>query len=341
MKQRLQKLTGVFATLCLVLVAGVFAPTAAQGTMQGTAGDPLAALPASDGVLFVDMNRILTQAVPRVFAANPTRLAEVNADLERFRQRTGVDPRSIDRIAIGTRLTTPSAGTTKVNTVAIARGRFNAGTIVAAGRLAAKGKYAEQQHAGRTIYVFTLDEQLRMFGLLRMSVGELAISALDANTLAIGKPDVVRATLDAMSARRSNATNAALIALANRNPTALVGFGGNLPANLLANIDLGNPEINRSLASVRQVFGSLGMNGSGYEMLMTARTTDANAARSLNETVDAARGLASLVVGSLQGDRGRLARSALETLRVTVENTDVNLRVTLPEADVATLLRGL
>lgn len=342
MKQRLQNSACVIATLCLMLAAGIFTTAGAQAL---TASDPLAALPASDGVMFIDMNRIVTQAMPRVLAGNPARLAAVNADLERFRQRTGVDPRWIDRIAIGTSYTTPSAGVTKLNTIAIARGRFNAGTIVAAGRLAAKGKYAVQKHAGRTIYVFTLEEQLKMFGLLKMNVGELAISELDANTLALGKPDAVRAAVDAAvdaaGARRSVAPNAALIALANRIPNALVGFGGNIPANLLTNVDLGNPEVNRSLASVRQIFGSLGMNGSGYEMLTTARTTDARAAKSLNETVDAARGLASLVVGNLQGGRGRLARGALENLRVTVENADVSLRVTIPEADIAALVSGL
>ena len=337
MKQRLQNSACVFGALLIMLTAGIFTLAEAQ---TATANDPLSALPASDGVMFIDMNRIVTQAMPRLLARNPTRLAAVNADLERFQQRTGVDPRSIDRIAIGTSYATPKTGITKLNTVAIARGKFNAGTIVAAGHLAAKGKYAEQKHAGRAVYVFTLEEQLNMFGLLKMSVGELAISVLDANTLAFGKPEVVRATIDAMGARRG-ASNAALIALANRTPNALVGFGGNIPANLLANIDLGNPEVNRSLASVRQVFGSLGMSGTGYELLTTARTTDARAAKSLNETVDAARGLASLVVGNLQGDRGRLARGALESLKVTIENADVSLRVTVPEVDIATLIASL
>jgi hypothetical protein len=295
-------------------------------------------LPAADGVMFVDMNRVLNEAMPRVLGGNPARLAQVNADLDLFKQRTGIDPRLIERLAVGTRYTTPSPNVTKLDTVAVARGRFNAGTIIAAGRLAAKGKYAEQQHAGRTLYVFTLDEQIKMFGLLKMSVGELAITALDANTLAFGKPEIVRATVDAARGKRTS-PNAALMQLANRTPGALLGFGGNIPAGLLANVDLGNPEINRSLAAVRQASGSLGMTDTNYELLMTARTTDARAAASLNETVDAARGLAGLLAGGLPGDRGRLARSALGSLRVGVENADVSIRVALANADVATLLR--
>lgn len=347
MKMRKDNLTGALACLCLIMMGASAAhaqrrttPVAAANS-AATTSDPLAALPAADGVMFVDMNRVLNEAMPRLLAGNPARLAQANADLDNFKQRTGIDPRSIERLAVGTRYTNPSPNVTKLDTVAVARGRFSAGTIIAAGRLAAKGKYAEQQHAGRTLYVFTLDEQIKMFGLLKMSVGELAITALDANTLAFGKPDIVRATVDAARGRRSSAPNAALMQLANRTPGALVGFGGNIPAGLLANVDLGNPEINRSLAAVRQASGSLGMTDTNYELLMTARTTDARAAANLNETIDAARGLAGLLATGLSGDRGRLARHALDSLRVSVENTDVNIRVALANADVETLLRGL
>lgn len=335
----LQRRARIAFALLLTLAALGAATQAQTRTASSSASDPLASLPASDAVAIVDMRRIITELVPRVLANDATRLAQVNAELDRFRDRTGVDPRSIERLALGMRYVNLPGGATKVDTVAIARGQFNAGTIVAAGRLAAKGKYAEQKIGARTLYTFNIDEQIRMLGLLNMNVGELAITALDANTLAFGKPEIVRATMQSAGAARAG--NAALVQLATRNPSALLGFGGNVPVGLLKGIDLGNPEVNNSLASVRQVFGSLANAANAYEMLLTARTTDARAARSLNETVDAGRSLAGFYVGSLSGDRGRLARSALESLRVTTAASDVNIRVALPEADVLTLVRGL
>lgn len=335
----LQRRARLAFALLLTLAASGATAQAQTRAVSSSASDPLASLPASDAVAVVDMRRIITQLVPRVLANDAARLTQINAELDRFRERTGVDPRSIERLALGMRYVNLPGGATKVDTVAIARGQFNANTIVAAGRLAAKGKYAEQKIGSRTIYTFNIDEQIRMLGLLSMNVGELAITSLDANTLALGKPETVRATIQNAGAARAG--NAALVQLATRNPSALLGFGGNVPASLLKGIDLGNPEINNSLASVRQVFGSLANNANAYEMLLTARTTDARAARSLNETVDAGRGLAGFYVGSLQGDRGRLARSALESLRVTTTAADVNIRLALPEADVLTLVRGL
>lgn len=312
------------------------ARTTAATTVTANTGDPLTALPASDAVMYVDVNRIMSEMVPRVLAESPERLAQLNAGLDSFRTQTGIDPRSLDRIAIGMRYTTPRAGVTKLDTVAVARGRFNAGTLIAAGRLAMKGKYTEQQYGGRSINVFTLDAPMRMFGV---SIGELAVTALDANTIAFGSPQVVRATIDTTrSTQRAN--NAAIIALATRNQNALLGFSGNVPAGLLEGVQLGNPEITRSLAPVRQVFGSLALSNGNYEMLTTARTTDANAARALNETLDALRGLGGMFVGNLTGERGRLAQSALNSLRLTTENTDVTIRVALSEADIATLVRG-
>ena len=71
-------------------------------------------------------------------------------------------------------------------------GTFNAGAIVAAGRLAANGKYAEQKYQGKTIYVFTLDRQVKLLGLWDIRVGDLAVTSLDGNTLALGDLEASR-----------------------------------------------------------------------------------------------------------------------------------------------------
>jgi len=41
---------------------------------------------------------------------------------------------------------------------------LNAGAMVAAGRLAANGQYNEEKYQSKTIYVFTIDRQMRLFG---------------------------------------------------------------------------------------------------------------------------------------------------------------------------------
>ncbi|HEX9628794.1 MAG TPA: hypothetical protein VF961_02165, partial [Pyrinomonadaceae bacterium] len=152
----------------------------------------LSSLPPSDAVALINVNRLLDEAMPKLLAENPARLAEVNNELANFKTQTGLDPRSFDQIALGFRYLYPAEGITKISTVALARGTFNAGAIVAAGRLAANGKYVEQKYLGKTIYIFTLDRQLKLLGLWDIKVGDLAVTSVDGKNIALGDLDAVR-----------------------------------------------------------------------------------------------------------------------------------------------------
>ena len=77
-----------------------------------------------------------------------------------------------------------------------------------------------------------------MLGLWNMKVNELAVCALNNNTLALGSPANVRAAIDAGKIRRR--ANAELVALATRDPDAVIGFGGNVPQKLLASLNVGS-----------------------------------------------------------------------------------------------------
>src|SRR5918993_3908569 len=133
-----------------VALVALAAASAIFAAPLSAAAQPWAApLPASDAVLVADMRRLLTEAVPRVFDNDAKRVADVNADIEQFRQRTGIDARQFDTVAVGARMTHPREGVTKVDhMVAVARGKFDAAAVVAAGRAAAGGRLAEQKDAG-------------------------------------------------------------------------------------------------------------------------------------------------------------------------------------------------
>src|SRR5215510_16581542 len=131
----------------------------------------MAALPESDAVAQVKVQQLLNEAMPRILANNPAKLSEVNASIERFKERTGLDPRMFQQMAIGVRYTYPSEGVTKVETVALANGSFSAKAMVTAGTIAANGKYREEKYQDKTLYIFTLDENLK-FGPLNFRIGE-------------------------------------------------------------------------------------------------------------------------------------------------------------------------
>lgn len=305
-------------------------------TVTKSAPSILATLPASDAVALVKLRRVLDEVVPKILATNPGKLAEVNSEIEKFKTRTGLDPRSFDELALGLRYSYPSEGVTRVHTVAIARGSFDPKAMVAAGRVAANGKYREEKYQGTTIYVFTLDQRMRLLGLLDVRIGELAVAPIDANTLALGEPERVRSAIDAK--RNNGDVNSALTALATQDPNAILGFGGNISPALVQNIGIGNDAIAADLANVKQMYGSFGMTAKDLEVLIAARTLDAGSARSLSDTAQELKQLGSFFISRLSGTKGALAKSALANLKITTQGNELQIRTAVAQSEVAPLI---
>lgn len=309
-----------------------------RGSVTGQVSNLLSSLPPSDAVALINVKRVLDEALPKLLAENPAKVTEVNEELAKFKSQTGLDPRSFDQIALGLRYTYPSEGTTKIKTVALARGTFNAGAIVAAGRLAANGKYVEQRYQGRTIYVFTLERQIRLLGLWDLKIGELAVASLDGHTLALGNLDSVKEVIDAN--RTGKRPNAELIALASRDPNAVLGFGGNISEALLGNLRISNDSIARDLTAVRQVYGTLGLTPADLELMLAARTVDTYAAKNLGDTVEGLKQFGGLFINRLSDAKGSLARSALNNLKITTQGNELQIRTAVAQSQVAPLMRG-
>jgi hypothetical protein len=298
----------------------------------------LSSLPPSDAVALINVNRVLDEAMPKLLAENPAKLAELNTELIKFKTQTGLDPRSFDQIALGLRYSYPSEGITRITTVAIARGTFNAGAMVAAGRTAANGKYVEQKYQGKTIYIFTLDQQIRLLGLWDMKIRDLAVASLESNTLALGDLESVRGVIDANKTRKH--PNAELIGLASRDPNAILGFGGNVSEALLQNLRISNDAVARELTAVRQIYGTLGMTSADLELMVAARTVDTYSAKNLGDTVEGLKQFGSLFINRLSPAKGTLARTALNNLKITTEGNELQIRTTVAQSQVAPLMRG-
>ncbi len=164
------------------------------------------------------------------------------------------------------------------------------------------------------------------------------MTPLDANTLALGDVERVRNTVAA--GKEKTRANAELIALATQDPNAIVGFGGNVSAELLQNLRIGNEAIAKDLSTVRQTYGSLGMTDKDLELLVAARTVDAGSARSLGDTVEGLKQFGALFTNRLSGIRGVLARSALGNLKITTQGNELQIRTAVAQSDVAPLVGG-
>lgn len=274
--------------------------------------------------------------MPRILANNPTKLNEANASIERFKERTGLDPRMFQQIALGVRFTYPAEGVTKLQTVALANGTFSAAAMVAAGRVASNGKYREEKYHDKTIYIFKLEENIKLLGVFDLRIDELAAAPLDTNTLALGDPSGVRAAIDASRLRKR--ANAELIALANRDPSAVIGFGSNMSEQLIANLDIGNAPIAADLKTLRQVYGSVGTTERDLELFIAARAVNADAAKSLGDTLEGLKQFGALLVGRLSGAKGVLAKSALSNMKIVADANELQIRTSVAQAEVGPLL---
>lgn len=323
----------------LVALAGLLTAVNAQTQNRNgatAASSLMASLPESDAVAHVKVKQLLNEAMPRILAGSPTKLAEANAHIEKFKERTGLDVRMFQQIALGVKFSHPAEGITKANTVALANGSFSSAAMVAAGRIAADGKYREETYQDKTIYIFTLDENIKLLGIFDIRIGELAAAPLNANTLALGNPAAVRAVIDVMQSRQI--ANNELIALASRDPNAIIGFGGNMSEQLVSNLDIGNAPIAADLKTLRQVYGSVSTTATDVELFLGARAVDAKAAKNLGDTLEGLKQFGALLVGRLSGARGALAKSALTNLKIVTAANELQVRTSVAQGEVGPLL---
>jgi hypothetical protein len=296
----------------------------------------LSYLPASDGIAVIDVRRLMSETMPRILAGDPAKLAQANADIDKFKTRTGIDPRAFDRVILGMRYTYPSPKVTKLETVAVARGEFDAKALAAAGRAAASGNYREEKYRGATIIVITINDQMKLFGVWDIRVNDLAVCALDPHTLAIGTVANVKAAIEAGPRGRVSAD---LAALATRDQKAVMSFGANVPPGLMAGLNLGNDTIAKDANSIRQVYGSIGSTESDVSLMLVARTDSAEAANNLNDTVTGLKQLSGLFIGKMAPARKALAQSALDNLTITTRGTEVEIRTQVAAANLASVIK--
>lgn len=309
------------------------------GTDAKALASPLNALPQSDAVLLVDVHRLIDEALPKVFASNQEKLAAANAELAKFKEQTGLDTRSFDQVAVGTRLTDDAGNRSKLDPIVIAHGAFSPGALVFGSKIAAgNGKYREEKYNGQTITIFPVADQVKLLGLFKINAGELAVTALDGRTLAFGNPVMVRAAIDVRGGRRARVAND-VVALVGRNQNALMAFGVVVPQTLTQNVSFGSDEISRSVASIRQFYGAINAHENGFDTMTAFVTASKDDAERLSDSVSALKQFAPFIVGRLGGARGKAARSALDSLQIGAQGNEVQLRASISQPDLDALLK--
>ena len=315
--------------------------SSAAGQRQRTAAPAATAgiasyLPASDAIAVIDTNRMLNETMPSILGGDPAKLAQANAEVDKFKAKTGVDVRSFDRVVMSSRYAYPAPGTTRLEVVAIAHGSFDAKAMAASVRTAANGKSREEKYRGANMTVIQVNDQIKLLGLWNMRLNELAVCVLDQNSLALGTPANVRAAIDA---GKKGLAASDLIALATRDQNAVLGFGANISRELLAKLDVGNDTLAKDIGAIKQAYGSIGSAQTDVTMTIVARTDSAQSATNLGDTVEGLRQLGGIFITRMAQPRKALAESALNNLKVTTRGNELEIRTQVAAANLAALMK--
>ena len=324
--------------LCSLALLGNAAFVSAQTPGEATAArDPMEILPASDVVVFVDMRRILTEVIPRLLARSPAVLGKLTASLNEINQKTGINVLSINRIAVGVHLFDPATASSmkksNFGVVIIARGDFDSNRLVPALRRELKERFHEETYGGRTIYseLKTPAEPL---------TETVALSLLDTSTLAIGDLAQVRATIDAGAGRGQ--VDPALVQLARRDAGSLVGAAAIVPPALSKSISedvSGGDEMGNKLAgavsAIRQLFCSVGMTPTNFQMLLGARFEKAEQAASVSDLLLGVR------QQTLPQVEDKTLHDLMARLQLTAQGEDLQLTIDVSNAEAQELVTSI
>ena len=345
MKYKIFTFVATFAFL-LTGVTVSFAQTKANNQTNQLA----ALLPNSDGVISLDVQRLLNESVPQVLSGKPQLISEINAKVDEIREKTGLDIRQFERVAIGVTIKQINAREVDLEPVFLARGKYNANALLSIGKLASNGKYREEKTGSRMIYVFSgkdivaqnkpqtknswLDRAIdRMVSGLTK---EIAVTSLDGNTLVFGSLARVRETLESKT-RVGNE----VLSLVNRKPNAVFSFGAKLPNGLSGFIDLDNDELGKTLDSIRQVSGAVEISDGNTALSVMAKTLKPEQAQGLHETLEGLQMLGKAFIGSGKGEDKKVYARMIDNARITRNLTEVSLNLQVPQTDINILLTGI
>ena len=336
----------IFAVLAVF--AGIFSAVGVDfaQTKGKNSNQLLPLLPPSDAVVAIDAKRLFNDALPKILDSNQPLLTEILAKFDEIKAKTGIDYKQFQQVAVGVSSINVSDKGYEFEPLVLARGQFNSTALMTAAKIASNGKYREEKIGERTVYVFSLQENIEQnkakinnskFAdyLNKFLTGlnkEMALTTYDGNTLVLGS--LVRVSEMFESKTRISPE---VLGLASRKPGALVNFGAVTPNGVAGFLDLDDDEIGRNLGGVRQLYGSVDMAGGGAVVSIVARTLDPKQAEGLKETIMGFQALAGILKGSKREDQKIYGRM-LENVKIGQTGNELTIDLQVPQSDINVLV---
>ena len=350
----------IFPSIALVVcsILALASPATAQGLVDvQRTRQALSTFPDSQAVLFVNIQKIVREALPRFVPAK---------DLQKLHtepQKLGFDVKGVEYAIVGVRLAEPAPPNGMPEFVLFLRGSFNADSLLALGRIALDsqgGKSTSESYGSRMIDIVditSLDKKPESSGdgaaapaaPSSMPYKEIAVTTLDANTIVAGVPSYVKAAIDAAGAGQGR-LDAGLIDLATRDENSLWSLTATLPPSIFQYLEKTgmpkNQEAEELIRSLKQISLSTGMTALDLTLKAAINTDTAEHASAISGFVK--MGLAAAESGLREelkrkrGASGQEARSALAAIRTftnVTEGNTLHLGFSVPQSTIAALVK--
>ncbi len=348
----MKKVTPPRTLLSFVLILAFAVVASAQGPVDSR--HALSTFPDSQAVLFVNVKRVLGEALPRILPA--AEYKKIIAEPQKF----GFDVRTVDYAVAGVRFSNPPSPSGLPEFVVLLKGTFNADSLLTLARLGLNAQkelpWRQETHGGHTVEI--IDIEKAMGGEPKEGeqkkpspYPEIAIAALDANTLVAGVPAYVRATIDSVTGGQGQ-LRSGLVDLGARDPQALWSLSAELPPGLVEYAKKfgmpANSEAEQMIGWFKQISLSNGMDALNFTMRAAVGTDSAEHASALSGIVQmglrAAQSAAEADIAKKKAKpaESRQAQIALNALRTFSNQTEGNtllLGVSVPQSAVSEIVR--
>jgi hypothetical protein len=331
----------------LIIAAFIFSVIALAFSTRASAknGSELAALlPASDIVVTMDAQKTFNTALPQVLSANREMLDKINGKIDSLKTKIGIDARQFEQVAVGAKTKQISASKTDIEPFILARGTFDSAQLVTAAKLFSKGKYKEEKIGSRTIYIFKISEIApqnkqqtsgsffdKMIDKMLTGISdEIAVTTFDTNTLAFGTAARVR---EAFTNEKSR-VSAEVLALATRNPSAVINFGGKMPKGAGVLLPLDNDELGKTIDQINQFSGSLDIAGGKTNLFVMAKTLKEEDAEAIYDLIDVLRSFGKMALGGNKSADKQVYARMIENANITRSGTEISLALEVSQSDI-------
>jgi hypothetical protein len=314
-------------------------PTTSGASTNQAAASLLSTLPEADSLIYINPQRILNEAAPKVIPEAD--LAKMRQQFNDLRQFAGVDPSRIDYLVLAMRSRKPAADLSFLppEFLVVTSGDFSADSLITMARLALQEKLSEEKYGSKMLMLMTIDEiakQSEKTPFLK-SFTQLGLVALNSNTIAAGNINYLKAAVDASEGRER--INVETLNSLLRNKDVLLSVAGS-PWNSFAKaFGLMGTETNaraaRCESKLGDVYAAVLMEGSTFKLRGALNADNPDTAKVINSLL-----LGLLRTAASGAGEDKSAQAALKMLNITPHDSEVWLEADVPQQMVANFIRN-